>query len=57
MQCVIYEIHRTQERFSFAAVCVCHQEGQTWELNMHGLIYLVGLIVVIPFILSLFGLR
>jgi hypothetical protein len=27
------------------------------ERNMHGLIYLIGLIVVILFILSLFGLR
>jgi hypothetical protein len=33
------------------------RERQLRERNMHGLIYLIGLIVVILFILSLFGLR
>jgi hypothetical protein len=32
-------------------------ERQFRQRNMHGLIYLIGLIVVILFILSLFGLR
>jgi hypothetical protein len=32
-------------------------ERQLRERNMHGLIYLIGLIVVILFILSLLGLR
>ncbi len=34
-----------------------HQSIRTRELSMHGLIYLVGLVVVILAILSLFGLR
>jgi hypothetical protein len=33
------------------------RERQLREPNMHGLIYLIGLIVVILFILSLLGLR
>ena len=33
------------------------RERSLRERNMHGLIYLVGLIVVILFILSLLGLR
>jgi hypothetical protein len=33
------------------------RERQLRERNTHGLIYLAGLIVVILFILSLFGLR
>jgi hypothetical protein len=32
-------------------------ERQLRERNMHGLIYLIGLIVVVLFILSLLGLR
>lgn len=28
-----------------------------WERNMNGIIYLVGLVVVVLFILSFFGLR
>jgi hypothetical protein len=28
-----------------------------WEPNMHGIIYLVGLVVVVLFLLSLLGLR
>jgi hypothetical protein len=35
----------------------CHGRGSFRERNMHGLIYLIGLIVVILFILSLLGLR
>jgi hypothetical protein len=35
----------------------CHGRGKFRECNMHGLIYLIGLIVVILFILSLLGLR
>jgi hypothetical protein len=31
--------------------------AKSWEENMNGLIYLVGLIVVVLFILSFFGLR
>jgi hypothetical protein len=34
-----------------------HAEVIAWEASMHGLIYLIGLIVVIMFILSLLGLR
>jgi hypothetical protein len=34
-----------------------HGELHLRERAMHGLIYLIGLIVVILFILSLFGLR
>jgi hypothetical protein len=37
-------------------VSVLGRENRT-EADMHGLIYLIGLIVVILFILSLFGLR
>jgi hypothetical protein len=33
------------------------EKRQLRERDMHGLIYLIGLIVVILFILSLFGLR
>jgi hypothetical protein len=31
--------------------------ARCWEATMHGLIYLIGLIVVIMAILSFFGLR
>jgi hypothetical protein len=31
--------------------------AKSWEENMNGLIYLIGLIVVVLFILSFFGLR
>jgi hypothetical protein len=34
-----------------------HAVGLLWERAMHGLIYLIGLIVVILFILSFLGLR
>jgi hypothetical protein len=45
---------------SFSTVLLlsaCHGGRQLRERDMHGLIYLIGLIVVILFILSLFGLR
>jgi hypothetical protein len=52
------DIHTTQERFRFAAV-LCLQLGATnlTEAHMNGLIYLIGLIVVIMAILSFFGLH
>jgi hypothetical protein len=37
--------------------CCCHGRGSLGDRNMNGLIYLIGLIVVILFLLSLFGLR
>jgi hypothetical protein len=57
-RCVVEVIHTTQEQFWFAAV-LCLQLGETnlTEAHMHGLIYLIGLIVVIMAILSFFGLR
>jgi hypothetical protein len=36
---------------------VDRQQLNAWELNMHGIIYLVGLVVVVLFLLSLLGLR
>jgi hypothetical protein len=42
-----------QRDFAFGLL----RERQLRERKMHGLIYLVGLIVVILFILSLLGLR
>jgi hypothetical protein len=47
-----------QERFCFVAVLPVAGRAQSeWEPPMHGLIYLIGLIVVILAILSFFGLR
>jgi hypothetical protein len=45
--------------FALRQFCVCHREAPngTEPPPMHGLIYLIGLIVVILFILSLLGLR
>jgi hypothetical protein len=51
-----YAGHTTQERFRFAAVGFAEGTNLT-EAQMHGLIYLIGLIVVILAILSFFGLR
>jgi hypothetical protein len=48
--------HTTQERFPLAAVWVAGGNDLT-EAHMNGLIYLIGLIVVILAILSFFGLR
>jgi len=36
---------------------MCARSGEPVEAKMHGLIYLIGLIVVIMAILSFFGLR
>lgn len=41
----------------FPAGALDHQQHTTRERSMHGLIYLVGLVVVILAVLSLFGLR
>jgi hypothetical protein len=50
--------YTTQERFWFAAVLRLQlEETNLTEAQMHGLIYLIGLIVVIMAILSFFGLR
>jgi hypothetical protein len=47
-----------QERFCFVAVLsVAGRHKATGATPMHGLIYLIGLIVVILAILSFFGLR
>jgi hypothetical protein len=42
---------------SFPRVILFAVERQLGDRHMNGLIYLIGLIVVILFILSLFGLR
>ena len=47
----------TQEHFSPAAVLCLPLANNQMELQMNGLIYLIGLIVVIMVILSLLGLR
>jgi hypothetical protein len=51
-----YDGHTTQERFHIAAVGFGEGTNLT-EARMNGLIYLIGLIVVILAILSFFGLR
>jgi hypothetical protein len=57
-RCIIEVIHTTQEQFWFAAVlCLLLGERNLAEAQMNGLIYLIGLIVVIMAILSFFGLR
>ena len=52
---------RQQELFDAASVLcaltTARQQAAHQEENMHGLIYLIGLIVVIMAILSFFGLR
>jgi hypothetical protein len=53
MRCVS---HTTQELFPVAACLGCGRNNLT-EAHMNGLIYLIGLIVVILAILSFFGLR
>jgi hypothetical protein len=50
-------IYTTQERFFLLAVLGSSLEKEQTELQMHGLIYLIGLIVVIMAVLSLLGLR
>jgi hypothetical protein len=47
----------TQEHFSPAAVLCLPLANNQMELQMNGLIYLIGLIVVVMVILSLLGLR
>jgi hypothetical protein len=51
-----YDGYTTQERFPHGAVGL-RKEPNLTEAHMHGLIYLIGLIVVILAILSFFGLR
>jgi hypothetical protein len=46
-----------QELFCFVVVLSVAGSHKRTEPPMHGLIYLIGLIVVILFILSFFGLR
>jgi CDP-diglyceride synthetase len=46
-----------QELFCFVVVLSVAGRHKRTEPPMHGLIYLIGLIVVILFILSFFGLR
>ena len=40
-----------------ATVAIDRRAIETWEVVMNGLIYLVGLVVVILAVLSFFGLR
>jgi hypothetical protein len=40
-----------------AAAFILASTRQNWSVNMNGIIYLVGLVVVIMAILSFFGLR
>ena len=56
---VPYESCSAGNIFALRLFFVCHWEAQngTEPPPMHGLIYLIGLIVVILFILSFFGLR
>jgi hypothetical protein len=46
-----------RNNFSLWLFSDSQREENLTEGDMHGLIYLIGLIVVILFILSLFGLR
>jgi hypothetical protein len=43
--------------FASCGCCVCLCQNNRMELQMNGLIYLIGLIVVIMAVLSLLGLR
>jgi hypothetical protein len=53
--------HKTATRprniFRKPRFCVCLCQNKRMELQMNGLIYLIGLIVVIMAVLSLLGLR
>lgn len=51
------DMYTTQERFFFLAVLDLQLEKKQTEFPMNGLIYLIGLIVVIMAVLSLLGLR
>jgi hypothetical protein len=58
VRCIIEGKSAEPERFSPAAVLRLPLErANLTEAHMHGLIYLIGLIVVILAILSFFGLR
>jgi hypothetical protein len=58
VQCVIERLLRDSGTFSFCRCFASATGGKNLtEAHMHGLIYLIGLIVVIMAILSLFGLR
>ena len=57
MQCITKDIYTTQEHFFFLSVLGLHLKRKQTELHMNGLIYLIGLIVVIMAVLSLLGLR
>jgi hypothetical protein len=48
---------RLRNGFGLRQFCVCTWEANLTEPHMNGLIYLIGLIVVIMAILSVFGLR
>jgi hypothetical protein len=54
-RCITLWLGNTNPLWQFS-VRVAREEYVT-ERHMHGLIYLIGLIVVIMFILSLLGLR
>jgi hypothetical protein len=48
---------RLRNIFPKLRFCVCFWQNHRMELQMNGLIYLIGLIVVIMAVLSLLGLR
>ena len=53
-------IRRLPDAGTFLATrgfCVCLCQNNRMELQTNGLIYLIGLIVVIMFVISLLGLR
>jgi hypothetical protein len=47
----------TRGRGTFVSLCDYRCAGKTEEVSMNGLIYLVGLVVVVLAVLSFFGLR
>jgi hypothetical protein len=58
VRCIIESNPGSWNVFSQRQFCVCRWgEANLTEAHMHGLIYLIGLIVVIMAILSFFGLR
>jgi hypothetical protein len=48
---------RTSPAFALRSRRECRGPARLMEMTMHGLIYLIGLIVVIMAVLSLLGLR
>jgi hypothetical protein len=48
---------RLRNIFRKLRLCVCLWQNNRMELQMNGLIYLIGLIVVVMVLLSLLGLR